>query len=481
MASTLSLRPPVPASSKDRSYWIQTTDASGAERSDPLREHIETSIAIIGGGFTGLWTAWRVLEHDPAQRVVLLEADFCGSGASGRNGGQVHSWFSSLPYLRAVVGRKQALHLAQQSAAAIDELNELQSSGTLDMDLRLDGFILGASSKAQEGGWKGFVSMAAEHGETPYRKLDASELKARTGSASSYQGVVEEHAGTMNPYKLAQSMRKRLIERGVMIYEGTPVTKISSGGRVGLTTPHGSVTAERVLVATNAWAGSIPEINRYVYAVDGQVTATEPVPELLDELGWTGGEAIADGQMQVLYFQRTVDGRVLLGQGSGLPIFKDRLTAKNNRNPALVPPVVRELHRMYPTLKNVKLDYDWVGPIDISATHLPMLGTLRGHPNVFYCVGWSGTALAQIPVVARILASRMLGNDDEWSRSKLFDQAKRTRIFPEPFRYIGASVVRRAVIRRTRREMQNKKVGPITRLLISLMPRYRGPGKTAPD
>lgn len=481
MSSTFRLSSPVPAKPHQRAYWIQSTAPHGPDTTGPLKDDLTTSTAIIGGGMTGLWTAWRMLELDPAADVTILEADFCGSGASGRNGGQVHSWFSSLAYLRAVVGKREAIHLARQTDAAITELNELQASGTIDMDLRLDGWILGASSKAQEGGWDDSIRLAAEHGETPFRELDAAELKARTGSSSAYQGMVEDHAGTMNPYKLARGLRRLLIERGVRIVEHTPVTEIRGGSPVRLVTPHATVTADKVLVATNAWAGAIPEINRYMYAVDGQVMVTEPIPERLDALGWTGGESIADGQMQVLYFQRTVDGRVLLGQGSGLPIYRANLGERNNQNPALVPPVIKELHRMYPELSDVKIDYSWVGPIDIAATHLPMLGTLKSNPNIFYCVGWSGTALAQIPVVARTLASRLLGIDDEWSKSRLFNQEKRQRIFPEPLRYLGATLVRLAVIRRVRLELNNKKVDPLTRFLVSLMPRYRAPGKVAAD
>ncbi|MDI2099214.1 NAD(P)/FAD-dependent oxidoreductase [Ruicaihuangia caeni] len=481
MTSTLKFSQPVPARPHERSFWIQSTDPTGPETSAPLRGNISTPIAIVGGGLTGLWTAWRILEQRPEQQLVILEADFCGSGASGRNGGQVHTWYGSLGYLRALVGKKEAIELARATADAIDEFEELQQSGEIDMDLRLDGWIRGASAKAHEGIWEGAAADLAQHGDTPYRPLDAEELKERTGSASSYEGLIEDRAGSMNPYKLARGLRKRLMEKGVTIYEGTPVEAIAPGRPARLKTPRGVVTADQVLIATNAWAGSIPEINRYMYSVDGQVIVTEPIPERLDALGWKSGASIADSQMQVLYWQRTVDGRVLLGQGSGLPIYKAKLGPKNNRNPKLVPPVVRELHRLYPSLSDVKIDYDWVGPIDIVATHIPMLGTLEQQPNVLYAVGWSGTALAQIPAVARILASRLLGIDDKWGRSKLFNQNRRTRIFPEPLRFIGANLVRLAVINRVRREIQNKRVDPITKFLVSLMPRYRAPGEVAPD
>lgn len=477
MTKTYRLRPPVPAEPGDRSYWIQTTSPDGVDRLSALDSAVTASIAIVGGGLTGLWTAWRILENDPAADVVVVEADFCGSGASGRNGGQVHTWFGNLDYLRAVTGRAEAIRLARATRDAIAEMAQLQQDDVLAMDLRLDGFVSYSATPAHDGNWRPAFALLAEHEETPYRELDSAEIVEVTGTATSRGGMLEQDAGTMNPFKLVMSLRERLIERGARIYESTPVTSIVTGDPATLHTPNGSVTAKRVLIATNAWAGSIPQINRVMYAVDGQVITTEPLPDKLAQTGLVDGKALGDSQMQVLYYQRTVDGRLLLGQGSGLPIYRDRLTARSNRNPALEAGVVSEMERMYPSLSGARVDYAWVGPIDISASHLPVIDTLRGADNILYCVGYTGTALAQIPVVARILAAQLQGIDDEWSRSALGHQRGRiTKIFPEPFRFIGATIVRRAVMRRVRMEMAGRRVGPFTKGLIALMPRYRGPG-----
>lgn len=478
MTSTYRLNAPVPAAPEHRSYWIQNSGMQDADYLPPLEEVTEANVAIIGGGFTGLWTAWRMLELQPDADIVILEADFCGSGASGRNGGHVHTWFGSLDYLRAVAGSDEALRLARSTRDAIQELHDLQESGELDMDLRLEAFVNVSVAEAHDGGWKDKLAELDALGEHPFEAMDRERAQRVSASESAREGVIEEFSGTMDPFKLAKSLRDKLVRRGVRIFEGTPVTALRTGAKPQLATPQGLVRADRVLIATNAWAGAIPQINRVMYSVDGQVVTTEPIPELLDEIGMHPGRAISDSQMQVLYLQRTPDDRLLLGQGSGLPIYRDQLGARTNYNPDLEADVTTELRRMYPSLKDAKIDYSWVGPIDISTSHLPVIDTLKDAPNVHFCVGWSGTALAQIPVVARMLAAKLLDVDNEWSRSPLVNQTGRiTKIFPEPFRYTGARVVRRAVMRRVVRERAGKRVGWITRGLISLMPRYRAAAK----
>ena len=206
-----------------------------------------------------------------------------------------------------------------------------------------------------------------------------------------------------------------------------------------------------------------------MYSVESQVVVTAPIPERLDALGWKSGASICDSQQQVFYFQRTVDGRVLLVHGTGHPVYAGRLTARTNRNSRLAEGARRELARLYPSLADVPISYDWVGTIDCVATHVPVIATLNDHPDVHYCVGWNGTALAQIPVGARILASALLGLDDQWSRSRLLG-APPIPVVREPIRYLGAQVVRAAIVRRNALEIRNRPVDPITRALTRLMP-----------
>jgi glycine/D-amino acid oxidase-like deaminating enzyme len=146
--NTITVRPPVAAAKADRSYWLRSIEADAVTR--PLHGAADCDVAIVGGGYAGLWTASRIKEQAPETRVTVLEADFCGSGASGRNGGQVHSWFAEIDMLRALVGENDALMLCRATADAIRGAERLQASGAVDMGLGLDGWLWTASSTAQE-------------------------------------------------------------------------------------------------------------------------------------------------------------------------------------------------------------------------------------------------------------------------------------------------------------------------------------------
>jgi glycine/D-amino acid oxidase-like deaminating enzyme len=289
--------------------------------------------------------------------------------------------------------------------------------------------------------------------------------------------VVEEEGGSLHPGKLMRSLARYADRLGVRIHEHTPVSRIETAtGRRGgarLSTPGGVLSAGSVLLATNVWASSIPELRRRMFVVDSEVIATEPVPERLDAMGWTGGEAICDAQQQVLYYQRTVDGRVVFGRGSGRTIFRDRVPGALNRRPggpSAMDETIAEFRRVYPQLADVAIDYDWTGGIDCVPSHVPQFGRLAKDPGIFYAIGWNGTALAQVPACSRIIAAMIAGDDDEWGRSALIDQPA-SSLPPEPVRFIGANVVRWGIVRKNRAEIANRRPSLVVRAVIRFMPK----------
>ena len=462
------MRPPVVAERTSRSFWLQSI---GAEAVTPLLQgSADCDVAIVGGGYSGLWTALRIREQSPETRVTILEADFCGSGASGRNGGQVHSWFAEIDALRALVGEREALTLCNATADAIEELNGLQVSGSIDMDLRLDGWLWTASSTAQEGAWAAASELCRSLSEERLHRLQHADIIRRTGSAASYVGIVEERAGTVHPAKLAVGLRNLALERGITIHERTPVLEIVPGARPLLRSAGGTLRASKLVLATNAWLSAIPELHPYLYVVSSQVVATVPVPELLARLGWTSGASICDSQHHVLYYQRTPEGVVIFGRGTGGISYGDRIDARFNRGSDGGRENIRELRRVYPQLKDVTVAHDWSGPIDCTAQHLPVFGHLRDHANIFYAMGFNGTGIAQTPVAGRIMASLVLGRDDQWSRSGLVGLERRSRLPGEPMRYLGARLVRHAIRRKNDIEIRNRRPDPLTRFLAGLAP-----------
>ena len=464
----LRLRQPVPAPAADRSFWLQDIAANAA--TDPLAGSHRADVAIVGGGYTGLWTALKILELAPETRVVVLEADFCGSGASGRNGGQVHSWFAGLDQIAAVVGAEEAHRLCNASVDAIRELEDLQASGTIDMDLRLNGWLWTASSVAQEGAWERAFQMTHDAGEDRFQRLTAAQIEHRTGSSASYAGIVEPHAGTVHPAKLALGLRALALSRGVTVHEKSAVIDIQPGAACTLRTANGDLKAEKVVLAANAWLSAIPELRRHLYVVDSQVIATAEVPHELERIGWRDGASVCDSQRQVLYYQRTPHGRVVFGRGSGGIAYLGDFGPSFNRSPTHGRDNIRELHRVYPSLRKVPIEYDWSGPIDCVPEHVPVFDHLKAHPNIFYGMGFNGTGIAQTPVGGRILASLVLERKDQWSGSGLVGLDRRRTLPPEPFRYLGAKLVRTAIRRINDAEIRNRQPGALTRWVSRLAP-----------
>jgi glycine/D-amino acid oxidase-like deaminating enzyme len=466
--ATIRLRQPAVAAPPDRSFWLQDVGADAATAPLDGTEHAD--VVIVGGGYTGLWTALRIRELAPETRVTVLEADLCGSGASGRNGGQVHSWFAELDQISAVVGADEARQLCADTVDAIAELEQLQRQGTIDMDLRLDGWLWTASSIAQEGAWERAVAMAEAAGADRFRPLAAEEIERRTGSSASYAGVVEPNAGTVHPAKLAVGLRDLAISRGVTIHERSPVIDIAPGRICTVRTSRGAVQAEKVVLAANAWLSALPELRRHLYVVCSQVIATAEAPGLLDRIGWRDGASICDSQKNVLYYQRTPKGRVVFGRGSGEVAFRGDFGASFNRSPRRGRDNLRELHRVYPALRGVPVEYDWAGPIDCVPEHVPVFDHLRSHPNIVFGMGFNGTGIAQTPIGGRILASLVLEHKDRWSGSGLVGLERRHKLPPEPFRYLGARLVRSALRRMNDAEIRNQRPGAISRLVSKLKP-----------
>ena len=469
--TTLRLRQPAVAAFTDRSFWLQ--DIHAAPATTPLAGTERADVAIVGGGYAGLWTALRIREQAPETRVVILEADLCGSGASGRNGGQVHSWFAELDQIGAVVGAEEARQLCAETVDAIGELEQLQQQGTIQMDLRLDGWLWTASSTAQEGAWSRAVAMTEATGANRFRALTAAEIEQRTGSSASYAGIIEPHAGTVHPAKLAAGLRDLAIARGIVIHEQSPVVDILPGKICTLRTARGTVEAEKVVLAANAWLSALPELRRHLYVVASQVIATAEVPDLLDRIGWRDGASICDSQNHVLYYQRTPKGRVIFGRGSGHIAFNGDFGDSFNRSPEHGRDNRRELQRVYPTLRDVRIDHDWAGPIDCVPEHVPVFDHLHDHPNIFFGMGFNGTGIAQTPLGGRILASLVLERKDRWSSSGLVGLKRRLTLPPEPFRYLGGRLVRAAIRRRNDIEIRNQRADAVTNWLANLTPGSR--------
>jgi glycine/D-amino acid oxidase-like deaminating enzyme len=398
-------------------WWVE--EAGPPEPRPALGRDEHADVAVVGGGYVGLWTALTLRQRDPDRRVVLVEADRCGFGPSGRNGGFLHGYWSMLGWLRGVLGAERALELARAGDAILPAVRALGD----DVWLREDGMVEVATTAAQEDGIDRAIAVARELGVPEEAvPLDEHEVAAHCASEPFRRGVFFRECATVQPARLAFALRRHALAAGVDLYEHTPALRTREGA---VETPNGTVRARDVVLATNAALGRWRPLARRIAEFSSYVVLTEPVPDALERLGWRGGEAIADGRMFLHYFRTTNDGRVLMGSAGGTRAHAER-----------------GLRLLLPALRDARITHHWGGPIDVSADRIPNVGS-RG--RVHYAAGFTGNGVGPSWLAAQALSSLVLDADDAWSRLPLVGRRVRP-LPPDPLKRVGGSVVRRSVL-----------------------------------
>jgi putative aminophosphonate oxidoreductase len=454
--------------SPHRSFWLQEI-AGDAPDAPVLRGEIKTDVAIMGGGFVGLWTAIRIKEHAPTCEVTVLEQDICGGGASGRNGGFVLSWMSKLSSLAKLFGIQEALRIARGSELAIDEIGEFCRQHRIDADFRKRGWLWTATSAAQLNAWEGVVRHCEKNGVRAFERLDSAEVARRAGSPAHRAGVFVENAAVVQPAALVRGLRRVALSLGARIFENTKVRKFSRASPMAIRTDAGKVIAEKLVIAANAWSACIRELSRAIAVISSDMIVTAPIPERLEQIGWHRDLSITDSQTMVDYYRITRDGRVAFGKGGWTIAYGGNIGAKFDRHARRAAEVTSDFRRYYPSLKDVPITHDWSGPIDRTPDSLPLLGCFSRHKNICYGIGWSGNGVGPSVLGGKILASLALERNDEWSNHPLVGRSA-NGFPPEPIRFIGAHVVRAAVASKDRAEIEGKKPSRLAVQLSRLAP-----------
>ncbi|MGH3001662.1 MAG: NAD(P)/FAD-dependent oxidoreductase [Gaiellaceae bacterium] len=433
------------------SWWLR--DADDGERSAPLREELDADVAIVGGGYTGLWTALALRERDPKLRVALLEAEFCGWGPSGRNGGFCHGYWSYLPTLRELFDDESALRLCHAGDLIVPGIRAFLAERGEDAWLHEGGLLKGSTTPSQNAAVDLAISAARELGH-------AEEAVPREGFAAVpafRRAVFFRDGATVHPGRLVRALRRAAIAAGVELYEGTRAT-LRRGDLAG----NGlRVRARDVVVATNAAAAAWKPARGRMTVFGSYVVLTDPVPDLLERAGWTGGEAVVDSRMFLHYFRTTDDGRVLMGSGSGPIGYGARIDRRFTHDAPTAARAERGLRRLLPALAGARVEAAWGGPIDVAADHVPFIGTMPG-TRVHYALGYSGHGVGPSWLAGRALASLVQGADDEWTRLPLVGRRPAT-VPPEPFRRIGGGAVRAAILACEEAEEDGRRAPPAAR------------------
>ena len=463
---------------RQNSHWLSEAIVADAEACEPLHGDANADVCIVGGGFTGLWTAISLKQQDPSIDIALIEKDVCGAGASGRNGGFVLSWWAKFLSLEKICGGEEAVRLAAASTDAVKAIGDFCAAEGIDADYRPDGWLWSATNQQQVDGWESTFEAAARYQQYPFERWQPDEVAARSGSKRHLAGIFEPGTASVQPAALARGLRQIALAKGVRIYENTTLTRLIDGAKPEIVTPKGRLRADKVVLAMNAWSIRFQPIRRAIVVVSSDIAITEPMPERLAEIGWRDGMTISDGRMLVHYYRTTLDGRIAFGKGgmNGSLPYGGRVGTKLDGATPLGEDLAKWLAWTYPELGPVRIDGSWMGPIDRSKSGLPYFGAQEGQPNVFYAVGYSGNGVGPSYLGGKILASLVLEKKDEWATCGLVRPLGRD-FPPEPIRYFGGQLVRRAIAATDAAADANRTPGPLTRYLAGFAPAGLSPFK----
>jgi glycine/D-amino acid oxidase-like deaminating enzyme len=426
-------------------------------------------ICVVGGGYTGLWTALQLKRRRPDADIVLIEADICGAGASGRNGGFVMSSWSKFGSLQKLAGTEEALRFCRASEAAIGSIEAFCERRGINAEFSRRGWLWVATNESQLDAWTGAMAALGPTGAMPFVRLEPEQVASRTGSSAHLAGLFEAGCATVHPARLARGLARAAREAGVQIHERTTMLSLTGDAPITVGTSRGSLVCDQVVLATNAWAAAMPELRHAIVVVTSDVVATEPAPDRLAAIGWEAGVAISDSRRMVNYYQRRDDGTVVFGKGGGALSFRGSVPAWMNGPSARAEVTLAQLRRLYPDLADVPERANWCGPIDYSVTGLPFVARIPGRPNVLVGAGFSGNGIGPSYLAGEALASMAEGEGaDPFPRA--MRRVPRAKFPPEPLRYLGGRLVRSAIERKEDAEDAGRRPGPLIGALAGLDP-----------
>jgi glycine/D-amino acid oxidase-like deaminating enzyme len=445
-------------------YWLE--EAGGCAAAPPLAGDVSADVVVVGGGYTGMWAAWHLKALEPEARVVLLEGSTCGRGPSGRNGGFCNVMWFSLQNMRERWGDAAAVAVAEASREAVAAVGEFCESQGVDAWYRHGGYLQVSTAPAQDGIWTETVDACRElEIDGVVEALDGDGVAAHCRSPAFRSGAFYKDSATVQPARLAQGLRDRLRAVGVDVHEASAVRSLrAAADGVEARTDGGTVRAGAAVIAIGgAAAGRRGPLHNRLTVTSSHIVLTEPVPDVLEEVGWTGGECITDCRTMLHYFRTTPDGRIAFGLGGGQISFNAALNGRVEVDPEVVAMAAERLRAYFPGLEGREITHAWGGPIDVAPTHLPLVMPLRGS-RAFVAAGYTGNGVGPSNMVGRTMASLALDRRDDHSQLAIVDPSPQ-RVPPEPFHWIGGSLIRRGIMAKESAEANGHDPHPVAAAL----------------
>lgn len=431
----------------------------GGERAD---------VAIVGGGYTGLWTAIHLKTARPSLDVALIEAGICGSGASSRNAGKVHGYWMSLTTLTSMLGVERALEAARLGSIAQDGIRAFVKECGDDLWWIEGGGLKVATTSLHERKLADFTNAMATLGASRMaRSVKRDELRELIDSPVFRAGIFFPEEATVHPGRLVRALRRKALQLGIRIHEQTPMTGFTAGTTNRVRTSQGEIFAKEVVLATNAALAVERDVRANMVAFSSFAMVTEKVDNIAERSGWHADCSLSDARMFLNYARKTADGRILFGAGSGPIAYGRHIEAHGLRHDQVtVDRVEAAMRRLLPKLGNFPIERAWGGPIDVSSDRMPYAATRKG-TRIHYGFGYSGHGVNPTYIIGKCLASLVLHDENEWTRSA-FCRRRLPALPPEPFRYIGGSMIRSAILSCEDAEDEGHKAGLYARMVARM-------------
>ncbi|MFE2599780.1 NAD(P)/FAD-dependent oxidoreductase [Streptomyces sp. NPDC059396] len=423
----------------DISFWY-AQDGLPAPR-PPLPGDTTADICIVGGGYTGLWTAYYLKKAAPYLNITILEGKFCGYGASGRNGGWLYNGIAGRDRYAALHGHDAAVRLQHAMNDTVAEVISVTAEENIDADIHQGGVLEIARTPAQLTRLKEFHAAEAAFGETDRTLHDAAETAGRIRVAGALGSTWTPHGARLHPVKLVKGLAAAVEGLGVTIHESTPVTEIRPKHAV---TPHGTVRAPYILRCTEGFTASIKGARRAWLPMNSSMIATEPLPaDVWDTIGWDGRETLGDMAHAYMYAQRTADNRIALG-GRGYP-YRYGSRAARLADTAPTPPATVEalreiLVRFFPATAGARIDHAWSGVLGVPRDWCATV-TLDRTTGLGWAGGYVGSGVATTNLAARTLRDLIQHDSGQAGPTDLttlpWVHHKVRNWEPEPFRWLG--------------------------------------------
>lgn len=432
---------------QDLSYWMSSVDDELPPRA-PLPGDRDADVVIIGAGYTGLWTAYYLVVTDPSLRVMVLEKEIAGYGASGRNGGWCSALLpTSVPALARRHGRDAAVAMQRAMHSTVDEVGRIAATEGIDCHWHKGGTVVLARSGVQLHRARAAVDEAREYGfgDDDLVLLGADEAAGHCAADGVLGGTFTPHCAAIHPARLVRGLARAVQRRGVTIHERTPVTAVRAGSPAGrhrtganqVVTPAGTVRAPVVVRATEGYTPSLPGARRAIAPVYSLMIATEPLPESVwQEIRLAERETFSDYRHLIIYGQRTIDRRLAFG-GRGAPYhFASRIRPRYDREPRVFAALRRTLGELFPILgPDVAVSHTWGGPLGVPRDWSASVGLDRA-TGLGWAGGYVGDGVGTSNLAGRTLADLIRGVDSDLTALPWVGHRSRPWE-PEPLRWIG--------------------------------------------